>query len=151
MAKLSIEHNWQVRFIEMMPFGGTTDLQTHQVVTSNEVMGIIESAFGKLESINGGKMDGEAVMYRIPGAPGQIGFISSVSKPFCAFCTRARLTADGKLRLCLLRENEVDLLTPLRNGATDEDLRQMIVTGIWDKPWGHGLADRSDPIEQDHE
>ncbi len=148
MAKLSIEHNWQVRFIEMMPFAGTTDLQTHQVVTSNEVIGIIEFAFGKLESINGGKMDGEAVMYRIPGAPGQIGFISSVSKPFCAFCTRARLTADGKLRLCLLRENEVDLLTPLRNGATDEDLRQMIVTGIWDKPWGHGLADGQIPLNR---
>jgi len=148
MAKLSIEHNWQVRFIEMMPFAGTTDLQTHQVVTSNEVIGIIESAFGKLESINGGKMDGEAVMYRIPGAPGQIGFISSVSKPFCAFCTRARLTADGKLRLCLLRENEVDLLTPLRNGATNEDLRQMIVTGIWDKPWGHGLADGQIPLNR---
>ena len=148
MAKLSIEHNWQVRFIEMMPFGGTTDLQTHQVVTSTEVIGIIESAFGKLESINGGKMDGEAVMYQIPGAPGQVGFISSVSKPFCAFCTRARLTADGKLRLCLLRENEVDLLTPMRNGATDEDLRQMIVTGIWDKPWGHGLADGEIPLNR---
>jgi cyclic pyranopterin phosphate synthase len=148
LAKLSLEHNWQIRFIEMMPFGGTTDLQTHQVVTSNEVMGIIESAFGKLESINYGKMDGEAVMYQIPGAPGQIGFISSVSKPFCAFCTRARLTADGKLRLCLLRENEVDLLTPLRNGANDEDLRQMIVTGIWDKPWGHGLADGQIPLNR---
>jgi cyclic pyranopterin phosphate synthase len=148
LAKLSIEHNWQIRFIEMMPFGGTTDLQTHQVVTSTEVMDIIESAFGKLESINGGKMDGEAVMYRIPGAPGQIGFISSVSKPFCAFCTRVRLTADGKIRLCLLRENEVDLLTPLRNGATDEDLRQMIVTGIWDKPWGHGLADGEIPLNR---
>jgi GTP 3',8-cyclase len=123
-------------------------LQTHQVVTSNEVIGIIESAFGKLESINGGKMDGEAVMYQIPGAKGQVGFISSVSKPFCAFCTRARLTADGKLRLCLLRENEVDLLTPMRNGATDEDLRQMIVTGIWGKPWGHGLADGEIPLNR---
>jgi GTP 3',8-cyclase len=87
-------------------------------------------------------------MYQIPGAQGQIGFISSVTKPFCAFCTRARLTADGKLRLCLLRENEVDLLTPLRSGATDEDLRQMIVTGIWDKPWGHGLADGEIPLNR---
>ena len=95
LAQLSMQHNWQVRFIEMMPFGGTTDLQTHQVVTTDEVISILEAAFGKLEIINDGKMDGEAVMYRIPGAPGQVGFISSVTKPFCAFCTRARLTADG--------------------------------------------------------
>jgi cyclic pyranopterin phosphate synthase len=69
-----------------------------------------------------------------------LGFISSVTLPFCASCTRARLTADGKLRLCLLREKEVDLLTPLRAGASMEDLRQIIVDGIWHKPWGHGLA-----------
>ncbi len=148
LAQLTIEHNWQVRFIEMMPFGGTTDLQTHQVVTTNEVISILEAAFGKLEIINNGKMDGEAVMYRIPGAPGQVGFISSVTKPFCAFCTRARLTADGKLRLCLLRENEVDLLTPLRDGASDEDLRQLIVSGIWEKPWGHGLAAGEIPLNR---
>ncbi len=148
LAQLSLQHNWQVRFIEMMPFGGTTDLQTHQVVTTDEVISIIETAFGKLEIINGGKMDGEAVMYRIPGAPGQVGFISSVTKPFCAFCTRARLTADGKLRLCLLRENEVDLLTPLRNGASNEDLRQLIVGGIWEKPWGHGLAAGEIPLNR---
>lgn len=148
LAQLSTQHNWQVRFIEMMPFGGTTDLQTHQVVTTDEVISIIEAAYGKLEIINGGKMDGEAVMYRIPGAPGQVGFISSVTKPFCAFCTRARLTADGKLRLCLLRENEVDLLTPLRNGASDEDLRQLIVGGIWEKPWGHGLATGEIPLNR---
>jgi cyclic pyranopterin phosphate synthase len=148
LAKLSIQHDWQVRFIEMMPFGGTTELQTHQVVTTSEVIGIIEAAYGPLDSIDHGKMDGEAVMYQIPGAPGKLGFISSVSKPFCAFCTRARLTADGKLRLCLLRENEVDLLTPMRNGATDEDLRQMIVSGIWDKPWGHGLASGEIPLNR---
>ena len=54
-----------------------------------------------------------------------MGFISSVTEPFCAACTRARLTADGRLRLCLLREGEVDLLTPLRAGATLEELRQI--------------------------
>lgn len=148
LANLSIEHNWQVRFIEMMPFAGTTELQTHQVVTTTEVMDIIQAAYGPLESVDDGKMDGEAVMYKIPGAQGKIGFISSVSKPFCAFCTRARLTADGKVRLCLLRENEVDLLTPMRNGATDEDLRRLIVQGIWDKPWGHGLSSGEIPLNR---
>lgn len=148
LAELTLKNDWQVRFIEMMPFGGTTELQTRHVVPTREVMQIIEAAHGKLETANGGKMDGEASMYRIPGAPGQLGFISSVSNPFCAFCTRARLTADGKLRLCLLRENEVDLLTPLRSGATDEDLRILIVEGIWKKPWGHGLANGEIPLNR---
>jgi cyclic pyranopterin phosphate synthase len=85
-------------------------------------------------------LDGEARIFRLDRAKGEIGFISSVSLPFCATCTRARLTPDGKLRLCLLREKELDLLTPLRQGATLEELRQLILDGIWQKPWGHGLA-----------
>ena len=87
-------------------------------------------------------------MFHLAGACGEIGFISSVSLPFCASCTRARLTADGKLRLCLLREKEVDLLTPLRQGATLEDLRQLIVDNIWVKPWGHGLAHDEVPLNR---
>ena len=86
-------------------------------------------------------MDGEARVYTIPGAKGEVGFISPVSLPFCASCSRARLTSDGKLRLCLLREKEVDLLTPLRAGATIDDLRKLILDGVWQKPWGHGLKE----------
>ena len=62
------------------------------------------------------------VLYHLPGSQGDVGFISTVSQPFCASCSRARLTADGRLRLCLLREKEVDLLTPMRDGASQEDL-----------------------------
>jgi cyclic pyranopterin phosphate synthase len=87
-------------------------------------------------------------MFRLPGALGEVGFISSVTVPFCAACTRARLTADGRLRLCLLREGEVDLLKPLRLGATLEDLRQIILDGIWYKPWGHGLAEGIIPLNR---
>ncbi len=141
MARLTCEHAWQVRFIEMMPFAGATDFQQSQVVKAEEMQEQIVEALGPLELLNEGKLDGEARLYRLPGAKGELGFISSVSLPFCATCSRARLTADGKLRLCLLREKEVDLLTPLRNGASIEDLRQIILDGIWHKPWGHGLAD----------
>ncbi|HEY9087699.1 MAG TPA: GTP 3',8-cyclase MoaA [Anaerolineaceae bacterium] len=140
MARLTQDHPWQVRFIEMMPFAGDTAFQRSQVVTAAEMARMIEAEFGPLEPVNGGKLDGEARLFRLPGACGTLGFISSVSLPFCASCTRARLTADGKLRLCLLREKEVDLLTPLRAGATLEDLRQLIVDNVWEKPWGHGLA-----------
>jgi cyclic pyranopterin phosphate synthase len=85
-------------------------------------------------------------MYRFPGAPGEVGFISSVTQPFCASCTRARLTADGVLRLCLLRDKEIDMLTPLRAGASDEELRAQILEAIWWKPWGHGLAQNVVPL-----
>ena len=148
LAQLTQEHPWQMRFIEMMPFAGATDLQLQKVVTAEEIMTRIESALGAMEVANGGELDGEARLFRFPGAPGDVGFISSVSAPFCAACTRARLTADGRLRLCLLREGEVDLLTPLREGATLEDLRQIILTGVWDKPWGHGLAEGIIPLNR---
>ena len=148
LARLTLDHPWQVRFIEMMPFAGATELQTNQVVTAAEIQGRIEADLGTLEIANDGELDGEARLFRLPGARGDVGFISSVTAPFCAACTRARLTADGRLRLCLLREGEVDLLTPLRAGATLEELRQIILDGIWHKPWGHGLAEGIIPLNR---
>ncbi|MFN2273909.1 MAG: GTP 3',8-cyclase MoaA, partial [Anaerolineales bacterium] len=148
LARLTLEHPWQIRFIEMMPFAGVTDVQTGQVITADEIKQRIEDSLGTMQSANGGVLDGEARLYRLPDAQGDVGFISSVTIPFCASCTRARLTADGRLRLCLLREKEVDLLTPLRAGATLEDLRQLILDGVWQKPWGHGLADGVIPLNR---
>ncbi len=148
LAALTLEHPWQMRFIEMMPFAGATEFQQTQVVKAQEMIDRISAALGPLEPANDGVLDGEARIYKLPGAQGELGFISSVSLPFCASCTRARLTADGKLRLCLLREKELDLLTPLRKGATIEDLRQIILDGVWQKPWGHGLAEGSVPLNR---
>ncbi len=141
LAALTLKKPWQMRFIEMMPFAGATEFQQTQVVTAKEMAQRIEGALGPLTPVNDGHLDGEARMYKLPEAQGEVGFISSVTVPFCASCTRARLTADGKLRLCLLREKEVDLLTPLRQGATLEDLRMLVLDGVWNKPWGHGLRD----------
>jgi cyclic pyranopterin phosphate synthase len=140
LANLTREHHWQMRFIEMMPFGGSTDLQTKQMVSSQEIQDRIEQSLGSLTPVNGGDLGGEARLYRIPGAQGDIGFISSVSAPFCADCSRARLTPDGILRMCLLRDYEIDLLTPLRAGASLEELRKLVLEAVWNKPWGHGLA-----------
>ncbi len=148
LAGLSMEYDWQIRFIEMMPFAGVTDLQLSGAVTHAEIKRMIEARYGSLDYANGGKLDGEAQVFRIPGAPGTIGLISSVTQPFCATCTRARLTSDGRLRLCLLREKEVDLLTPLRGGATLSDLKELILNGIWHKPWGHGLAEDVIPLNR---
>ncbi|MDO9130638.1 MAG: GTP 3',8-cyclase MoaA [Anaerolineales bacterium] len=148
LARLTLEHHWQVRFIEMMPFAGATELQITQMVTAAQIQAQVEAAFGPLEAANGGKLDGEARLFHIPGAQGDIGFISSVSAPFCATCTRARLTADGVLRMCLLREHEIDLLKPLRAGATLDDLRNLILEAVWNKPWGHGLAEGEIPMNR---
>jgi GTP 3',8-cyclase len=148
LARLTMEHPWQMRFIEMMPFAGVTDVQTSQVVTAQHIHDRIEASLGRLQDSNDGRLDGEARVFHLPGAKGDIGFISSVTNPFCETCNRARLTADGRLRLCLLRENEVDLLTPLRAGASLEDLRRLILDGIWNKPWGHGLAEGVIPLNR---
>lgn len=148
LARLTLGHPWQVRFIEMMPFAGATDLQLQQMVTAEEILEKIRLEVGPVAESNGGELDGEARIYRLEGAPGELGFISSVTEPFCAACTRARLTADGRLRLCLLREGEVDLLTPLRLGASQHELRQLILDGIWYKPWGHGLAEGIIPLNR---
>ena len=148
LARLTREHPWQVRFIEMMPFGGTTELQIGQMVTAQETLGRIEQSLGLLTPVGGGELDGEARVYHIPDALGDIGFISSVSAPFCANCTRARLTPDGILRMCLLREHEIDLLTPLRTGASLEDLRKLVLEAVWNKPWGHGLAGGEIPLNR---
>ncbi|GAB4473560.1 MAG: GTP 3',8-cyclase MoaA [Anaerolineae bacterium] len=149
LAALTRDHPWSVRYIEMMPLGEEVyGFQQEQVVTEAELRAVIEAALGPLELLYGGRLDGEARLYRLAGARGTLGFISSVTAPFCAACNRARLTADGRLRLCLLREKEVDLLTPLRAGATLDDLKEIIRRGVWHKPWGHGLADNVIPMNR---
>jgi cyclic pyranopterin phosphate synthase len=149
LARLALDHPWQIRFIEMMPFGGApADLQTGQLVTAQETLNLVEQALGPLSPASAGELDGEARIFHTPGAKGDIGFISSVSAPFCASCTRARLTADGILRMCLLREYEVDLLTPLRRGASLEEMRRMVLEAVWNKPWGHGLAEGEIPLNR---
>ncbi len=148
LARLTVEHPWQVRYIEMMPFGDRADFARQHFVPEAEILERIEEELGPLESIDGGKLDGEARLYRIPGAQGTIGLISSVTRPFCGSCSRVRLTADGVLRLCLLRDSEVNLLQPLRWGATADDLKGIICDGIWHKPWGHALPDDIVPLNR---
>ncbi len=148
LAELTVKYPWQVRFIEMMPFAGATELQLTQMVTAAQIQEQIEAVHGPMEVVNGGKLDGEARLFRLNKGLGDIGFIASVTMPFCASCTRARLTSDGVLRMCLLREKEVDLLTPLRAGANIEELRKIILETIWDKPWGHDLKDGVIPMNR---
>ncbi len=148
LARLSVDHDWQIRFIEMMPFGDVATFAREQIVTDQEIRDQIAGEYMPLELLDDGHLDGEARLYRFPNARGTVGFISTVTQPFCASCNRARLTADGILRLCLLRDKEVDLLTPLRNGASADDLKRIILDGIWHKPWGHGLEQDVIPLKR---
>ncbi len=148
LAQLTLHQPWQVRFIEMMPFGDVADFQQAGVVSEEELRGTISSSLGPLSLVNDGRLDGEAKLYKLEEAPGTIGFISSVTQPFCATCSRARLTADGRLRLCLLREMEVNLINPIRDGANDRDLVEIIEEAIWWKPWGHGLEKEIIPLNR---
>jgi cyclic pyranopterin phosphate synthase len=141
LARLTLAHDWEVRYIEMMPFGVVADFAREQIAVEEEIRARITAELGPLAAVSGGRLHGEARLYRLPGARGTLGFISSITAPFCAACTRVRLTADGRLRLCLLRDREVDLLNPLRAGASPQELKELIRRAVWEKPWGHGLAD----------
>jgi GTP 3',8-cyclase len=148
LARLTLFQPWQVRFIEMMPFGDVSDFQQAGIVPEAELRATIAEALGPLELIDNGRLDGEARLFRLEEGIGTLGFISSVTQPFCASCSRARLTADGRLRLCLLREKEVNLMEPLRNGASNDQLKAVIEEGIWWKPWGHKLDQEVIPLNR---
>ena len=148
LARLTLAHPWQVRFIEMMPFGDVAGFAQSATVSQTEIMQRIENELGPLLPIDEARLDGEARLYRLDGAQAAVGFISTVTNPFCASCSRVRLTADGHLRLCLLRDDEGDLLTPMRQGATDDQLEALIRNLIWRKPWGHGLPDGVIPLDE---
>lgn len=139
LARLTLANPWDVRFIELMPFGKVADFQHSQVVPSAETRARIVAELGPLGVAPGANGHDPARHYQLAGARGRLGFISSVTEPFCEGCTRLRLTADGKLRLCLLRDDEADMLTPLRAGADFETLRQIMADAAYRKPWGHRL------------
>ncbi len=145
LARLTLERAWQIRFIELMPFGSEAAFAQTAVVSSRETRQRIEAALGPMQEIPGHDPRDPARPFRLVGARGSIGFISSVSEPFCDSCNRLRLTADGKLRLCLLRDGEYDILTPLRAGMPIRELKQEILAATYFKPWGHGLPDGDIP------
>jgi cyclic pyranopterin phosphate synthase len=140
LAGLTLDRPWEMRFIEVMPLTGVADVASDGVVKSSELIAQLQEAYGPLEELGLAPAD-SARRYRIAGARGKLGFISSVSDPFCATCNRMRLTSDGRLHLCLLRDNEIDLRAAIRAGASEAEVEQRIRHAIAVKPWGHGLPD----------
>jgi cyclic pyranopterin phosphate synthase len=133
-VRMTYKDGWHVRFIELMPFKGVAEF-----VPSGELRQHI-SLLGKLEPCASVAGNGPALYYRLPGAKGTIGFISPLTETsFCSRCNRMRLTSDGKLRPCLLGEDEIDLRMPLRNNASMEELKRLILKAVASKPEHHHL------------
>ncbi len=140
-ARMTIDANYSVRFIEQMPMSARAAWERGQVLSVIDLRQQIQEHFGLEPVAEDHHTSGPASRFRIPGAKGELGFIGAVTDEFCARCNRIRLTPDGKLRGCLMSDGEVDFLTPLRQGASDEDLRTMLFEVLANKPERHYIND----------
>jgi GTP 3',8-cyclase len=142
LARLTIDHDWQMRFIEFMPVANGQDWgkgfpkAEERYLPIKEIYSILSPL--NLEEAVSAKDNGPARTFRIPGAKGSLGFISPRGEHFCEMCNRLRLTADGHLRPCLLNPAEVSVIEPIRRG---DDLMPYILDAINQKPVGHELND----------
>jgi cyclic pyranopterin phosphate synthase len=140
LARLTIDKDWSVRFIEVMPMRQNPGKQADQYVPATEVREHIERKLGPLAAEAAERHDGPAESFRLAGARGTVGFITPLSHTFCARCNRVRLTPTGKLRLCLFGESGVDLRAPLRAGASVSELAAIVRDSLRFKPESHHLA-----------
>ncbi len=135
----TIDEGWHVRFIEFMSLGGVGSSNS-RFTSVSEMRKRLEQV-GELQPCLPDVGNGPARYFRFPNARGTVGFITPVSEHFCFHCNRLRLTADGRLRLCLLAEDEIDLRQSLRSGASLAELKQLIEVAAADKPLRHRLAE----------
>jgi len=139
-ARLTIDHPWHVRFIELMPVGDMRELTWDHVVPADEILRSLEE-IGDLETTAGPERgNGPARYYRFHHAAGTIGVITPMSHTYCGSCNRVRLTADGRLRTCLFGDDEIDLRTPLRSGLP---LEPFFRSALSTKPMEHHLLQMS--------
>jgi len=137
-ARLTLDHPWHVRFIELMPVGEMAGLTWEHVVPSDEVLSRADSAVGGLSEGQGPRGNGPAKYYRAAGAPGSVGVITPMTHTYCGSCNRVRLTADGRLRTCLFGTHEVNFRDALRAGAP---VAPLFAEALASKPKEHHLLD----------
>jgi cyclic pyranopterin phosphate synthase len=144
-AERTLTDGWHVRFIELMPIGANVHWAGNGTVPITEVRARIEGELGPLHPVHGPKGNGPARYHQLAGARGTIGFIGAASDHFCPSCNRLRLTADGRLRPCLLDEGEIDLRAELRSGAGLEAVKGVLTRAIQSKPEQHHLHEELAP------
>ncbi|MDG4813277.1 GTP 3',8-cyclase MoaA [Hydrogenovibrio sp. 3SP14C1] len=148
MVDYGIEKGVEVRFIETMPIGEAGISLMDQHYPMEKIMKRVKAHVGTdLIPSTGKSHDGPSKNFLIKGTNARIGVISAVSDHFCEACNRVRLTARGVLALCLGQEDSVDLRTPIREGISDEDLKQMIVDAMLKKPEKHFFNENVHNIE----
>ncbi len=140
-ARLSYSYPFHIRFIEYMPIGDT-GIRPDQQILATEIKHRLQQ-IAPLHPIPTSNADGPAERYRFEGARGEIGLIRPISRHFCDTCNRLRLTATGMLRFCLLSNRQVDLKTPLRNGCSDEQLKEIFLAAVRQKPLSHHLNEKN--------
>ena len=140
LLRWSVEHGYELRFIEQMPLDAQHDWSRAAMVTADE---IFEQLTAEFDLTPHGEPRGSAPaeLFDVNGGPATVGIIASVTRPFCGDCDRVRLTADGQVRNCLFAREESDLRTSLRSGATDEEIAERWVIAMLGKRAGHGIDD----------
>jgi cyclic pyranopterin phosphate synthase len=138
-AEFARQHPYEVRFIEFMPLDADRTWTRDKVLANAEIVKLIDAVY-PLEAV-GRERHGTARRYRFADGTGEMGFISPVTEPFCGDCNRIRLTAEGQMRTCLFSMNETDLRSPLRAGASDEELEQIVRDAVWRKELKHHVND----------
>jgi cyclic pyranopterin phosphate synthase len=137
LAELARRKPYVVRFIEFMPLDADESWRGDDVLTGAEIRALIEERWPLVEIP--AKESSTARRFRFADGRGEIGFVNPVSEPFCSSCDRIRLTADGQLRTCLFSRREWDLKTPLRSGASDDELAQLLRFAIRHKELKHKI------------
>ncbi|MEW5829967.1 MAG: GTP 3',8-cyclase MoaA [Chloroflexota bacterium] len=146
LARLTLDHPWHIRFIELMPVGNRHDwgegfpAPAERYIPVQEMKAHLET--WNLEPETPPTGNGPARTFRIPGAIGTVGFISPLGEHFCDTCNRLRLTADGRLRACLLMDGEISIRSALRLG---QPLEPLLAEAVRRKPRGHELAQHRYP------
>ena len=136
-----LERGYELRFIEQMPLDPQHAWSRAEMVTADEILEQLSARYTLTPLEDRGSAPAEAFL--VDGGPARVGIVGSVTRPFCSTCDRIRLTADGQFRTCLFAREETDLRTPLRAGATDEELVGLMGFAVRAKKAGHGIDDPS--------
>jgi len=139
MARFCRERGFEARFIEFMPLDSQSLWDRRRVLAADEMIAMISEEIGPVVAVADSDPRAPATEYAYADGSGRLGFIASVTKPFCLNCNRIRLTSDGKLRYCLFAIDETDVKQILRSGASDEEVQNVIRQNISEKWLGHEI------------